>query len=103
MKKIIIGLVALSSISSFAQSNSVLERTVKIIAGYTPLSAEQILSSELSLNRRIVDNYISKGFTGHFDSALVDEFGTCAEGPDAKDKRTTILMLAKQIEKSCGL
>ena len=103
MKKIIIGLVALSSISSFAQSNSVLERTVKIIAEYTPFSADQILSSEFSLNRRIVDNYVAREFTGHLDSALVDEFGTCAEGPDAKDKRTTISMLAKQIERKCGL
>ncbi len=95
--------MVLRSISGFALSETVLEKTVAIVATYTPLSPEQIITSDFSLNRRIVGNYVASVFTRSLDNDLKIAFGQCAEGSDANDEVTTIQILADRIRKDCHI
>lgn len=102
MKKIIIGLALLSSISAFAQSSPV-ERVTKVVAAYTPLSAETILSSETSLNRPILNRYVAGEFYGNLNSDLAKEFGECSRGALWDREDISILQLGEVVAKQCKL
>jgi hypothetical protein len=102
MKKIIIGLALLSSISAFAQYSPV-ERVAKVVAAYTPLSAETILSNEASLNRPILDRYVASEFYGDLSSDLAREFGECSRGALWDREDISILQLGEAVAKRCNL
>jgi hypothetical protein len=101
MKKIIIGLTILSSISAFAQSS--VERVAKVVANYTPLSAESILSSDASINRPILNRYVAGDFFGNLNSDLAKEFGECSRGAVWAQEDISIVQLGDAIAMQCNL
>ena len=92
----------LTSISAFAQSSSV-ERVAKVVAAYTPWSAETILSNETSMNQPIRDRYVASEFYGNLASDLAKEFGECSRGALWDREDISILQLGEAVARQCNI
>jgi hypothetical protein len=102
IKKTLLVFFALTSFSAFAQL-SVLDKVVGIIADYTPFSPTAIVSSESSLNRPILNNYVAGAFYGNLNNDLKNEFGRCAHLALWDKVEITLVQLSEAIEMRCSL
>jgi|GEM_PF-5965974 len=95
MKKIIVGLAILSSISAFADTpklETVYSKVKDIAAQYCPIQP-----NEIDENLSIEDRYVASGFMVSFRKQLVDEFGECAIGARGKNLANSELGLGRTI------
>ena len=102
MKILIVGLLSLVSLSTFA-NDIVLQRTAKVVAAYTPISADAILANEANLNRVVADNFVAGEFFGNLNSDLKKEFGTCANFAIGANENITLVQLSDAVTELCGL
>jgi hypothetical protein len=102
MKILFVGLLSLVSLSTFA-NDIVLQRTAKVVAAYTPISAAEILANEANLNRVVADNFVAGEFFGNLNNDLKKEFGTCANVAIWARESITLAQLSEAVAEQCGL
>jgi hypothetical protein len=102
MKLLVVGLLSFVSLSSFA-NDRVLQRTAKVVAAYTPISADAILANETNLNRVVADNFVAGEFFGNLNNDLKKEFGECANVAIWASENITLGQLSEAVAEQCSL